>query len=63
MYTLLCLLLLCSLPLPLRVADAAWLPAASQFQQLNISYKSREELQRQENVELPQWVLHPHEFL
>lgn len=34
-----------------------------QFQQLNISYKSREELQRQENVELPKWVLHPHEFL
>jgi hypothetical protein len=34
-----------------------------QFQQLNISYKSRGELERQENVELPTWVLHPHEFL
>lgn len=39
------------------------LALAVQFQQLNISYKSREELQRQENVELPAWVLHPHEFL
>lgn len=36
--------------------------AATKFQQLNISYKSRRELERQENVELPTWVLHPHEF-
>lgn len=37
--------------------------AANKFVQLSTSYKSRKELQEQEQVELPRWVVHPHDIL
>jgi hypothetical protein len=36
---------------------------APQFVQLSTSYKSRRELQELEQVQLPRWVVHPHDIM
>lgn len=41
---------------------AVLLSTVLQFQQLSASYKSRSQLQREEQVVLPRWVVHPHDI-
>eukprot|EP00878_Enallax_costatus_P040712 GHUV01047065.1.p1 GENE.GHUV01047065.1~~GHUV01047065.1.p1 ORF type:complete len:324 (+),score=64.85 GHUV01047065.1:636-1607(+) len=36
--------------------------AANKYQQLSASFKSRSELQREEHVKLPPWIVHPHDI-
>jgi hypothetical protein len=36
---------------------------ALQYQQMSTRYHSRKQLQDQERVQLPPWVVHPHDIL